>query len=366
MGCNLLLFDPSVKTRPEDFYNYNRELETLLKGIKDPLTRMIVIKGIRRIGKSSLLRVALELTSKPYILFDVRSVGDVTVDNIYKVLSTGLQDAISRLEPFKELLSRIEGIEIAGVKVKVKDRKPSILYEILNTLNQIGTEKGHVIVAIDEAHHLTVIRGLPRILAHAYDYLKGVKLILTGSEIGLLDRLLGRKNPDAPLYGRPTLEITMKRLPREKSIDFLKHGFKELDIHWPIKYIEEAVDKLDGIPGWLTYYGYHAHTTNNHTEALTKTIETGSTLVAKELETFLAVRRIAKTRYLAILRCLKSTPMKWSMLRRCMEAETGTRITNPQLYRYLKELQDYTIIEKNNNQYQLTDPLLKEALDKIK
>lgn len=81
---------------------------------------------------------------------------------------------------------------------------------------------------------------------------------------------------------------------------------------------------------------------------------------------FLASRQIAKTRYLAILRCLKATPMTWSMVRRCMEAETGTKIASPQLYRYLRELQDYGIIEKEGNQYKLADPLLGEALNRIK
>lgn len=39
-----MLFSPQVKTRPEDFYNYKKELDTLTSGIMDPLTRMIAIK----------------------------------------------------------------------------------------------------------------------------------------------------------------------------------------------------------------------------------------------------------------------------------------------------------------------------------
>ena len=350
-----MLFSPQVKTRLEDFYNYREELRALVSGVKDPLTRMIAIKGVRRIGKSSLLRVGLGLVDRPYVLFDVRSVGDVTIDNVYRVLSAGLEDALSRLKPLRNTLARVEGVEVAGLRVKIRDRKPSVLYEVFKALNEASPAEGLIIV-------LAVLRGFNRILAHIYDYMDRIKIVVAGSEVGLLDRLLGRRSPDAPLYGRPILEITMRRLPRHSSIGFLKQGFKELGIEWSRSHIEEAVDKLDGIPGWLTYYGYQAYTTGSHQEALARTIEVGSSIVARELESFLAARQVARTRYLAILRCLKATPMTWSMLRRCMEAEVGARIANPQLYRYLRELQDYGIVEKDEGRYRLSDPLLGEAL----
>ncbi len=53
-----MYFSLEVKSRREDFYDMESELERLKKELKDSLTRMIVIKGIRRVGKSSLLRVA--------------------------------------------------------------------------------------------------------------------------------------------------------------------------------------------------------------------------------------------------------------------------------------------------------------------
>lgn len=194
----------------------------------------------------------------------------MTIDSIYKVISNGLEDALSRLHVLKRYLSAVEGIEVVGVRVRVRDRKPSILYEVFKAVNDASPERGGFIVAIDEAQYLALIRGFTKILAHVYDYMDNIKVILTGSEVGLLDRLLGRKNPDAPLYGRPILEIQMKRLSREDSIRFLEQGFNELNIDWSKSHIEDAVNKLDGIPGWLTYYGYHAYITRSHSEALAK------------------------------------------------------------------------------------------------
>ena len=67
-----MYFSLEVKSRREDFYDMESELERLKKELKDPLTRMIVIKGIRRVGKSSLLRVVLSDVGLPYILVDLR------------------------------------------------------------------------------------------------------------------------------------------------------------------------------------------------------------------------------------------------------------------------------------------------------
>ena len=67
-----MYFSLEVKSRREDFYDMESELERLKKELKDPLTRMIVIKGIRRVGKSSLLRVVFSDVGLPYILVDLR------------------------------------------------------------------------------------------------------------------------------------------------------------------------------------------------------------------------------------------------------------------------------------------------------
>ena len=54
-----MLFDEGVKENPNDFYNRERELELFRKGIVEG-RRLILVLG-RRIGKSSLVKVALIL-----------------------------------------------------------------------------------------------------------------------------------------------------------------------------------------------------------------------------------------------------------------------------------------------------------------
>jgi AAA+ ATPase superfamily predicted ATPase len=60
------------------------ELETLKKELLDQNTRMIVIKGLRRTGKSSLMRVALNETKVPHIFIDLRLSTPFTPENFYQ------------------------------------------------------------------------------------------------------------------------------------------------------------------------------------------------------------------------------------------------------------------------------------------
>ena len=332
---------------------------------------MIVVKGVRRIGKSSLVNVGLRVAEKKlYTIFDARSIPELTIDNIYTVFEAELTRLITRASSLRttilKFLEKVEGIKFSGVEVRLTRRRPKVVIEIVDALEKIAQEAGEpLILVFDEAQEFSILRGFNSLLAHIYDYYDHVKIILAGSEIGILDKLLGTTKPESPLYGRPYLEIYMRRLPYSSSKKFLEQGFQELGIEWPQNYIEDAVNKLDGIPGWLTYYGYYAYTTKNHREAVEKVLDEGSQLVRLEIEHFLAQRLQAKTRYKKILECLSIEPMKWSRLKLCLETAIGRRLNNSQYTRYLHELENYSFIEKEGEEYKLADPLIRYAVRKL-
>ncbi len=332
---------------------------------------MIVVKGVRRIGKSSLIRVGLnKYKVRLYVILDARSMPVLSSDTVFDVLENSLASLLTRAKSLgarlAEVLSRIEGVSIAGLSIRITQRSPQTVARIIDALDRAAERLGEKIVLVfDEAQEFTLLPGFARLLAHIYDYKESIKIVLAGSEIGLLDRLLGRKKPSSPLYGRPYLEITMERLPHEKAVDFLEKGFAELGIAWPRAYVEEAVSQLDGIPGWLTAYGYYSYTTKKHGEALRKTLEEGATIVKSELEKFLSNRGPARTRYLAILGCLSLQTMTWTELKKCLETKIGRTLNKSQYTRYLHELQDYSFIEKKGNEYTLADPLIRHALRTI-
>ncbi len=329
-----------------------------------------MVKGVRRIGKSSLIRVGLKLFGvRLYAVFDARLASVPSVDALYEVIAEGLEGLLRRAprglaSRIAGLLSRVEGVSVAGFSVELRERSPTVIVRVAEALNRVAEEtREPVVLVFDEAQEFSIVPKFAGLLARIYDYHHNVKLVLAGSEVGLLDRLLGRENPRSPLYGRPYLEIVMRRLSRGESIDFLERGFAELGVDWPRENVEEAVDKLDGIPGWLTAYGYYAYTLGSHEKALARVLEEGVATARRELERFLSNRAPARTRYLAILRCLRLRPMRWSELKRCMELEVGRRLNNAQFTRYLRELQDYSIVEKTvEGEYRIADPLMAEAV----
>jgi len=52
-----MLFSPEPKTRRQDLYDFNRELSALVTALR--AERLTLVTGLRRTGKTSLLRVAL-------------------------------------------------------------------------------------------------------------------------------------------------------------------------------------------------------------------------------------------------------------------------------------------------------------------
>jgi AAA+ ATPase superfamily predicted ATPase len=94
--------------------------------------------------------------------------------------SRGLEKALSR-------------IEVSGLKLDFSEKRLSIIGMVLEGMGR-WAEDGQVVLTLDEAQELRNIGGFSEILAHIYDYLKRVKILLAGSEIGFLDRFIGVRN----------------------------------------------------------------------------------------------------------------------------------------------------------------------------
>lgn len=96
----------------------------------------------------------------------------------------------------------------------------------------------------------------------------------------------------------------------------LQRGFLKLD-SWSIlklifkeAEIEEAIEKLNGYVGWLTYYGnFRCVRKLSHEEALNETIREGCKVLIDELSHFLRGRQ--KELYIKVLR-LARNGARWS------------------------------------------------------
>jgi len=356
-----MYFQLGIKESKKDFFNFEVELEGLVRESKEPETRMIVVKGIRRTGKSSLLRVGLAESRLPHLLLDARAFGPFSPDQLYDIMASSLSKLATKYRVLENLLQNVRGISVSGVTVNFTAKSRPMLLGVLEKLSRWGESTGKpVVLVLDEAQEFMLFPKFDSLLAYVYDSFKGIKLVLSGSEVGVLDRMLGRTKAKAPLFGRPYFEIEMGRLPKHRAEEFLRAGFEQIGRNVVEENIVEAVNRFDGIIGWLTNYGYYA-TRLGHKEAMMRTLEEGARLVREELNSFLAQRRQARNRYLSILRII-ATPSAWSEVKYGLSAKLGVKVSDKQLSRYLSELVDYGFAVKTDNRYALADPLIVHAL----
>jgi|BEDMetMinimDraft_2_1075160.scaffolds.fasta_scaffold00135_5 AAA+ ATPase superfamily predicted ATPase len=188
----------------------------------------------------------------------------------------------------------------------------------LEKINNTGEEIAQqILVMVDEAQELrkAAWARFDRLLAYTYDNLKRINLLLSGSQFGLLINFLGVENPQSYLFGRPYIEIKTSRLSDAESFEFLELGFRELNMNIDRNILYNAIDKLDGIIGWLTFFGY------TYSMGATKSIEEimrkAIILAIEELNNFLSESRSAH--YKSILKLLSERELSWSELKGAFE-----------------------------------------------
>lgn len=351
-----MYFDISPKTIREDLFGMDYQLELLKKYLSDDSIRMVVIKGLRRTGKTSLLNVALNEVKIKNIKIDVREAPFYDKKEFIIFIIKKIR------EKLKNILDKI--IEnIAGIKVKYEKFSFELFFSKEENINlffgnldrRLEKRKQKLILAFDEAQLLKKI-GFDYFLASIFDNYKSIKTVLTGSEIGILDKLLGKNDSNAPLFGRAYMEIELKKIKEEDVTKFLEKGFKQINKKIDFEEVIEVIENLDGITGWITYYGWFRYKGLSHKTSLGRVKEEGNLLIKKELENFLQGRK-AKIKYLKILKYLIKGSNSWRLLKQEFIRE-GLRISDAQLSLYLKELLNFGFIEKSIDRYFVTDPLL--------
>ncbi len=287
--------------------------------------------------------------------------------DMLKVFEESLNKAVRRHRGLVGFLRNVEEVSIYGLTLRLKtsSREP-LLYRILESLNQYAKERRtRIVIAFDEAQEMVKLRGLRLlpIIAYAYDKLRNITVILTGSQVGLLYRFLGVDNPGSPLYGRMATEIRLSNLERGDARRFLIEGFKQYGVEAPGELIEEALDVLDGNIGWLTYFGAHSVRYGATRDVLRRTVIEASKLALRELDNFLMIRpRATARRYILILLAAAEGANTWSRIKRFVELEEGARISDSILYNLIGNLLDAGFLERLDRTYRIPDPILKIAL----
>ncbi len=310
------MFDLRPKEKRSELYDREEELERLHRLAR---TEWVVILGRRMSGKTSLLKTFLN-----------------EVDGIYVNLS-----GVKSIKGLIEELAR----HIRDIKLSLSIGPLSVSWTRL--AEDIFSRLEGKVIGLDEAQELPSNYALKlfKKIWDTYD----VRIVFTGSMMGLLQRLL-EPGPSSPLYGRQPARIMLRPFTREQSLGFLRRGFEECRMRIRESELEEAVERLDGYPGWLTYYGNARCIRGmDHEAALSYVYNEGKQVLLEELKRFLSTRRNPEL-YTRLLRLLPAT---WSQLLRALQV-------NPKTLRdALRSLEGAMIVEKIGSTYTIPDPVMR-------
>jgi AAA+ ATPase superfamily predicted ATPase len=341
-----MYFETEPKSRKEDFFNYDYEYNQVKKALQRK-EKIIAVVGVRRVGKTSLLNILYHEAKDLKLWLDGRIVGDPK-----KEIPAAIYEAAKSGKP--KIFGKIDSLNISafglGFDIKLGKESRSEIEK------KIGSA-GRICVFIDEAQRMRV-KDLADVLSYFYDRFPKVTFLISGSEIGLVEEILGESDSEHPLFGREIIKIVMNRLDRNGARQYLKKGFEQLRIEVGDDEIGAAIEELDGLIGWLTLYGYEAGVRQNR-DALNKTSKSAAQIAASELVHFLK-RAKSRKLYLAILK--SADGKNWEEMRTFAGKEIGKPL-NPNLFNFaLGKLVDYSFVEKRDQRYYLSDPLLLKAV----
>ena len=359
-----MYFDIKPKTKRKDLFGMSYLADSMESYLKDANTRMVVLRGLRRTGKTSLLNVVLNELNRKSVKIDVREAPYYDRREFMLFLIEKIKAGVGE-SLFQKILKRFSGIKLA-----YKDLSTTFLFEsekdfhlFFEKLNkQLEESNTTLVLAFDEVQLLSKIR-FDYMLAAIYDNYGSIKLVLTGSEVGLIDDILGKKNADAPLFGRACIEIETKKFSSGQISEFLAEGSKQINKSITKKELRETIEVLDGVIGWGTHYGWLRSGNLPHEKALEKVLMEGSEIAKRELDNFLSRRN--KTVYVRILKLISRGFNRWSLIKEQF-FKKNVRTSDSQLNLYLNELISHGFVEKTNENYSLADPLLSRAVREIR
>lgn len=351
----LVLFDLDPKENRNDLFGRTAELREIADAIKNK-EKLVVIYGLRRVGKTSLLHVFLNEKEIPYVLIDVRS---LYLENGYVSMQTLCKAITNEFEGF---------VEKTGLAMKhpFETEDYEDITKALKKINRWCIEKSVIfVIAFDEAQYLR-FGGRTKydmLIAWSIDNISNIAYILTGSEIGMLKEFLKYNDVKAPLYGRFRDEIAIERFDEKNGKEFLIRGFDEVHIKPSEEELNDTIAKIDGIAGWLTYYGnYRGVKKLSHNAAIQKVYAEGSKVALAELYSLIAKSR---NRYLHILKAIANGIDSWAGIKDYVSFKYG-KISDARFSSLLESLVKFGFVEKTERLYKIMDPVLLRAIKEPK
>jgi len=357
-----MYFDPRPKTKKEDLFNREEELEQFNNALS--YAAMIVVTGPRRTGKTSFVNVALAECASPYVILDLRELP----------YNPSNSDIIRRLEAafrqidrkwFSELvdaLRHLKGVSVLGSELSFQWGKAGVdIAELFAEIDGWAKKRQEkFVIAFDEIQVIRGNRWMLRFLAHVVDVYHNLVVVVTGSEVGVLLDFLGFDQPDSPLYGRHFFQVQMKNFSASLAKEFLAKGFRQINLKPDSELLDYAIERLDGVPGWLTLLGVKSQDRNMCSRELVDEVASDAGKLARQE----AMKIVAHSRrYGVILNFLaKVQEASWSQIKSRIETREARSTTNHTVSALIKNLVKLGIILEVDHKYTIADSLLVEGI----
>lgn len=368
-----MLLDPRPKKTLKDLFGRDDEVQKLQKSISANLP-LIVISGLRRIGKTSLLTAVLNETVDHFILLDPRDLGrqeELNKIDVLRLIQNSVQSFLNihrdKADKIIDSLRHVKGILLptgAGIQFDFTPNNEIDLTALFQALDKWANDNDtKVILAIDETQELAKVNGFSfdTILAGIFDKCDNIIIVLTGSEMGLLYEFLGDNDSTRALYGRPRDDIKLKSLPESLSKQFLIKGFREKGINPEIDVptatiLNNAVQNLDGIIGWLIIFACKCISSNRIDESfILTTKQEGSVQARREFEKFANTKK-NPNKYIKIMKELQKlqTTSQYDFIKMYAEGSAKKEVV---------ELVTEQFIIEIGGKYFFGDPLLQYSFE---
>ena len=369
-----MLFDKRPKNRQSDMYGRDKEISRLRSYI-DAKTPGIVVKGFRRVGKTSILQTVLNESVDHYVFVDMRDLSSegISKKSIIAKFQSSVNVFLSKNRSSKQRLvdglKNVSGVTVVGSGVRFgwQRGREVDLAQTFKELDSWASESNCVVViAIDEAQILSQSRyyNVAGILASIYDNCRNLLIVLTGSAFRLLDEFMGLDNPTSYLFGRDFEEIHVPRLSEKQSAELLRRGFAELGGSFENDpdfddIVDEAAARLGGIIGWLVMFGARCKARGKISKSDIPAIQNrGANLAGQEFDAFLGRRRGAR-RYRDIMEFVAESPRTWTEIKEIL-AERAPGISDSNILLLIDTLSKNGFLDYDGRakRYIVPDPLL--------
>lgn len=210
------------------FKNRVKELELLKELYEKRTSKLIVLYGRRRVGKTELLREFLKVHNGLYILARQESEAE-QLKKISSQIAEYYNDNVLKISPFNNW----------------------------DALFLYLSEKPRIPIVIDEFPY--IVQSSKKVTGILQDYWdnkfskKNSFLVLCGSSIAMMEKLLGKKSP---IYGRRTEQILLEPLKFHEACLFFpeKMSIKDKVIYYSI---------LGGMPAYLLEFDFEKNLREN-------------------------------------------------------------------------------------------------------